>query len=128
MITISNLTKKYGDKYALDNISFNVKKGEVLGFLGPNGAGKSTTMNIITGYLSATSGNVTVGGFDILEFATEAKKSIGYLPEVPPLYPDMTVIEYLNFVYGLKNCRLPRAQHIKEIYDKLNENGYEINE
>ncbi len=86
MITISNLTKKYGDKYALDNISFNVKKGEVLGFLGPNGAGKSTTMNIITGYISYTDGSVNIDGYDILANPIEVKKKIGYLPEIPPLY------------------------------------------
>ena len=91
MITISNLTKKYGDKYALDHISFNVKKGEVLGFLGPNGAGKSTTMNIITGYISYTDGSVNIDGYDILENPIEVKKKIGYLPEIPPLYLDMVV-------------------------------------
>ena len=91
MITISNLTKKYGDEYALDNISFNVKKGEVLGFLGPNGAGKSTTMNIITGYISYTDGSVNIDGYDILENPIEVKKKIGYLPEIPPLYLDMVV-------------------------------------
>ena len=101
MITVTDLTKKYGDKTALNNVSFDVKKGEVLGFLGPNGAGKSTAMNIITGYISATGGTVTVDGIDISENPIEAKKRIGYLPELPPLYQDMTVWEYLSFVYNL---------------------------
>ena len=104
MIEIKNLVKKYGDKLAVDHISFTVKKGEILGLLGPNGAGKSTTMNIITGYLSATNGEVSVDGFDILDNPIEAKKKIGYLPEMPPLYMDMTVSEYLNFVYDLKKA------------------------
>lgn len=104
MIEIKNLVKKYGDKLALDNVSFTVKQGEILGLLGPNGAGKSTTMNILTGYLSATSGEVTVGGFDILDNPIEAKQKIGYLPELPPLYMDMTVSEYLNFVFDLKKA------------------------
>ena len=115
MIKVENLVKQYDDKYAVNDISFTVGDGEIVGLLGPNGAGKSTIMNIITGYLSSTSGNVSVEGFDILEFATEAKKSIGYLPEVPPLYPDMTVIEYLNFVYSLKNCTFNRTKHLDEI-------------
>ena len=115
MIKVENLVKQYDDKYAVNDVSFTVGDGEIVGLLGPNGAGKSTIMNIITGYLSSTSGNVSVEGFDILEFATEAKKSIGYLPEVPPLYPDMTVIEYLNFVYSLKNCTFNRTKHLDEI-------------
>ncbi|MBO4636239.1 MAG: ATP-binding cassette domain-containing protein [Clostridiales bacterium] len=102
MIEIRDLVKVYGDKTAVDGISFTVNKGEVLGFLGPNGAGKSTTMNIITGYLSSTSGSVKVNGHDILEEPAEAKKCIGYLPEIPPLYPDMTVLEYLKFICDLK--------------------------
>lgn len=102
MIEISNLVKYYGEKKAVNNISFTVNEGEVLGFLGPNGAGKSTTMNIITGYLSSTSGSVKVNGHDILEEPELAKKCIGYLPELPPLYLDMTVIEYLNFICDLK--------------------------
>ena len=104
VIEIKNLVKKYGDKLAVDHISFTVKQGEILGLLGPNGAGKSTTMNILTGYLSATDGEVKIGGFDILENPIEAKKKIGYLPELPPLYMDMTVLEYLNFVYELKKA------------------------
>ncbi len=115
MIKVNNLTKKYGSTVALEDVSFSVKKGEVAGFLGPNGAGKSTTMNIITGYLSSTSGTVTIDGFDILEQPTEAKKKIGYLPEVPPLYPDMTVNEYLDFVYELKGAAQKKEAHFKEI-------------
>ncbi|MBQ4064522.1 MAG: ATP-binding cassette domain-containing protein [Clostridia bacterium] len=117
MIKIENLTKRYGSKYALSGISFEVGKGEIVGFLGPNGAGKSTTMNILTGYLSFTDGKVEVDGLDVLEFPGEAKKSIGYLPEQPPLYPEMTVTEYLNFVYELKGCSLPRKEHIAEILE-----------
>lgn len=115
MIEIKNLVKNYGTKYALDDISFSVKKGEIVGFLGPNGAGKSTTMNILTGYLSSTSGEAKVGGIDILENPGEAKKLIGFLPEQPPLYVDMTVNEYLNFVYEIKNCKLNREAHIAEV-------------
>ncbi len=115
MIEVKNLTKIYGAHTAVDNISFEVHEGEILGFLGPNGAGKSTTMNILTGYLSATNGTVTINGFDILEEPNEAKANIGYLPEQPPLYPDMTVREYLNFMYDLKKCALPRQRHIAEI-------------
>ncbi len=115
MIEVKNLTKCYSAHKAVDNISFTVNDGEILGFLGPNGAGKSTTMNIITGYLSATDGSVSVGGFDILENPDEAKRHIGYLPEHPPLYMDMTVKEYLNFMYDLKKVTMPRKAHIKEI-------------
>lgn len=102
MIEVKNLVKKYGDHLAVDNLSFTVEKGQILGFLGPNGAGKSTTMNIITGYISATEGSVVIDGHDIFDEPEEAKKRIGYLPELPPLYPDMTVREYLNFVADLK--------------------------
>ena len=105
MITVSNLTKRYGKKLAVDNISFTVNEGEIVGFLGPNGAGKTTTMNILTGYLSMTSGTASINGFDILEEPNKAKKLIGYLPEHPPLYSDMTVDAYLNFVFSLKNAR-----------------------
>ena len=102
MIEVKNLTKRYGTNTALNNVSFTVEEGTIVGFLGPNGAGKSTTMNIITGYLSATSGSVTVQGKNTLENPNEVKKLIGYLPELPPLYMDMTVKEYLNFMYELK--------------------------
>jgi len=105
MIEIINLTKKYGQVVAVNNISFSVKKGEILGFLGPNGAGKSTTMNILTGYLPSTAGTVKVDGYDILTHPEEVKKRIGYLPEAPPLYRDMTVTEYLSFVSSLKGVK-----------------------
>ena len=115
MIEVKNLTKRFGKKTAVDNLSFTVKSGEILGFLGPNGAGKSTTMNIITGYLSATDGSVKVNGHDILDEPYAAKKSLGYLPEQPPLYLDMTVDDYLKFVYELKDVRLNKKYHIDEI-------------
>jgi len=105
MIEVNHLVKHYGDKKAVNDLSFFIKEGEVVGFLGPNGAGKSTTMNIITGYLSATSGSIKIAGTDILEDPILAKKKIGYLPEHPPLYMDMTVREYLEFIYDLKGCR-----------------------
>jgi len=106
MIEIRNLTKDYGKIRALDDVSFTVEKGEIVGFLGPNGAGKSTTMNIITGFISSTSGTVRIAGYDVLENPVEAKKHIGYLPEQPPLYPDMTVNEFLDFCAELK--KVPR--------------------
>lgn len=115
MIKVMNLVKRFGTKYALDDVSFSVDKGEVVGFLGPNGAGKSTTMNIITGFLSSTSGTAEIAGMDILNDPVSAKRYIGYLPEHPPLYTDMTVREYLNFVYELKGCRLNRKKHLEEI-------------
>lgn len=115
MIEVKNLTKHYGAKKAVDNISFTVNDGEILGFLGPNGAGKSTTMNILTGYISSTDGEVLINGIDILDNPTAAKKEIGYLPEIPPLYPDMSVREYLNFVYDLKKCKIPREAHIEDV-------------
>ncbi len=115
MIEVKHLVKQYGAHKAVDDISFTANEGEILGFLGPNGAGKSTTMNIITGYLSATDGQVTVGGFDVLEDPDNAKRCIGYLPELPPLYMDMTVKEYLSFMYDLKKCKLPKAKHLAEI-------------
>lgn len=115
MIKVTNLSKKYGSHVAVSDVSFTVNDGEILGFLGPNGAGKSTTMNIITGYLSSTSGSVSIDGYDILENPNEAKMRIGYLPELPPLYLDMTVNEYLNFIYDLKKVKFPKAPHIDEI-------------
>ncbi|MGN0171422.1 MAG: ABC transporter ATP-binding protein [Acutalibacteraceae bacterium] len=115
MIEVQHLVKRYGSHKAVDDISFCVEEGEILGFLGPNGAGKSTTMNILTGYLSATDGTVKVNGFDVLEEPDKAKANIGYLPEQPPLYLDMTVREYLNFMYDLKKCKLPREKHLVEI-------------
>ncbi len=119
MIEVKNIVKKYGDKYAVNDISFSIGSGEIVGFLGPNGAGKSTTMNIITGYLSANSGSVKIDGADILEEPTRAKQMIGFLPELPPLYMDMTVKEYLNFVYDLKKCKFPREPHIREICELI---------
>ena len=129
MIEINNLVKRYGDKNAVKGISFTVNDGEVLGFLGPNGAGKTTTMNIITGYISSTSGTVKVNGHDILEEPELAKKEIGYLPENPPLYNDMTVKEYLNFICDLKGVEKARRKNmldnivsmvkISDVYDRL---------
>jgi len=129
MIEISNLVKRYGDKKAVNGISFTVNDDEVLGFLGPNGAGKTTTMNIITGYLSSTSGTVKVNGHDILEEPELAKKEIGYLPENPPLYTDMTVKEYLNFICDLKGVakevrknqleNIVAMVKISDVYDRL---------
>lgn len=118
MIEVKNVTKRYGRHLALDHISFSVKKGDIVGFLGPNGAGKSTTMNIITGYLSSDSGEVLIDGKSILEDPKEAKKRIGYLPEIPPLYNEMTVKDYLVFMYKLKKARQPMKQHLAEICEK----------
>lgn len=108
MIEISHLTKKYGSHMAVDDLSLTIESGKIYGFLGPNGAGKSTTMNMITGYLGATGGTITVNGFDILSQPEEAKKCIGYLPELPPLYMDMTVEEYMDFAAEIK--KLPRPE------------------
>lgn len=119
MIEIKNLSKSYGAKKAVDNISFTINKGEIIGFLGPNGAGKSTTMSILTGYLSYNQGSVKVDGKEVLDDPIEVKKKIGYLPELPPLYLDMTVNEYLNFVYDLKKVKDNREKHIKEILDMV---------
>ncbi len=115
MVEVINLTKCYGNIKAVDNISFSADSGEVLGFLGPNGAGKSTTMNMITGYISSTSGTVRIDGEDILENPKGAKQKIGYLPEIPPLYVDMTVRKYLEFMFDLKKVQLPKAEHIDEV-------------
>ena len=115
MIEVSHLSKSYGTHRAVSDVSFKIKDGEIVGFLGPNGAGKSTIMNILTGYLSPSDGTVRVDGYDILENPNEVKKRIGYLPELPPLYPDMTVKEYLSFMYDLKKVVLPKAPHIDEI-------------
>lgn len=115
MIEIENLTKKYGDHIAVDHLSFRIDRGMIYGFLGPNGAGKSTTMNIMTGYIAATEGTVKINGYDILKEPEKAKKSIGYLPEIPPVYPDMTVYEYLKFVAELK--KVPKEERKKQIED-----------
>ncbi len=113
MIEVENLVKRYGDHLAVDHLSFQVEAGKIYGFLGPNGAGKSTTMNIMTGYIAATEGSVKINGYDITKDAEDAKKCIGYLPEIPPLYLDMTVGEYLKFVAGLK--KLPKQEQSKQI-------------
>jgi len=110
VIEVENLTKKYGSHVAVDNLSFRVERGMIYGFLGPNGAGKSTTMNMMTGYIAATSGTVKINGYDILKNPEQAKKSIGYLPELPPVYPDMTVYEYLRFVAELKKVKKNERQ------------------
>ena len=115
MIEINHLVKKYGSHVAVDDLALTVEPGKIYGFLGPNGAGKSTTMNIITGYLAATSGEVKINGFDVLKQPEEAKKCVGYLPELPPLYMDMTVKEYLDFVAELKKLEKSlRAGYVKE--------------
>ena len=115
MVEIKHLSKRYGNVVAVDDISFCANPGEILGLLGPNGAGKSTTLNMITGYLSSTGGNVVVEGFDILEQPKSAKEKIGYLPEQPPLYLEMMVKKYLEFIFDLKKVRLPKAAHIDEV-------------
>lgn len=117
MIEVTNLTKKYGSHIAVDRLSFRMEKGRIYGFLGPNGAGKSTTMNILTGYLAPTEGRVTIGGKDIQKEPEEAKRCIGYLPELPPLYSDMTVQEYLSFVAELK--KVPAKERGKQISDVM---------
>ncbi|MDD6101520.1 MAG: ABC transporter ATP-binding protein [Clostridiales bacterium] len=119
MIEVNNLVKYYGNYPAVNKISFSLSEGKIYGLLGPNGAGKSTTMNIITGYIGATSGSVKINGFDILEEPEKAKKNIGYLPEIPPLFKDMTVDEYLLFVAELKGVkRAERRNHVDEIEEK----------
>ncbi len=117
MIEVKNLTKRYGSHLAVDNLSFTVEEGQIYGFLGPNGAGKSTTMNIMTGYLGATEGQVLMNGHDILKEPEKAKKCIGYLPELPPLYMEMTVSEYLQFAAELK--KIPKNEIEKQIKDVI---------
>lgn len=118
MVEVINLTKKYGNKIGVKNISFTAEKGEILGFLGPNGAGKSTTMNVITGYRPPTEGKVLIGGYDIAEKPLDAKRKLGYLPEIPPLYPELKVKSYLKFICDLKGYpRQKRESHINEIMD-----------
>ncbi len=120
MIEVKNLTKKYGHYTAVDNISFTVNDGEIVGFLGPNGAGKTTTMNMMTGYISSTEGTVVINGFDILEEPEKAKKQIGYLPDVPPLYGDMRVLEFLDFVCDIKGvAKAERKEMIEEITETV---------
>lgn len=113
MIQVSNLTKKYGKNVAVDNVSFTIEKGHIYGLLGPNGAGKSTTMNMITGYISSTSGTITIDGHDVVKEPEQARKLLGYLPELPPLYMDMTVYEYLKFVAQLK--KIKRKERIEQV-------------
>ena len=116
MIEVRNLVKKYGNHVAVDHLNFTVEKGKIYGFLGPNGAGKSTTMNMITGYIASTEGDILIDGHNILEEPEEAKKRIGYLPEIPPLYQDMTVREYLEFVAELKSIpREKKKSNIEEV-------------
>ena len=117
MIEVNNLVKRYGDHTAVDHLSFKIEKGKIYGFLGPNGAGKSTTMNMITGYIASTEGTVTIDGHDILDEPEQAKKCIGYLPEMPPLYFDMTVGEYMNFVADLK--KIPKDQKKSMVEDVM---------
>lgn len=120
MIEVKNLVKKYGDHTAVDHLSFQIEKGKIYGFLGPNGAGKSTTMNMITGYIASTEGSVSIDGHDILEEPEKAKKCIGYLPEQPPLYFDMTVLEYMKFAADLK--KIPKDKKkamIEEVMDMV---------
>lgn len=116
MIEVKNLVKKYGDHTAVDHLNFTVEKGKIYGFLGPNGAGKSTTMNMITGYIASTEGEILIDGHNILDEPEVAKKKIGYLPEIPPLYQDMTVLEYLKFAAELKAIpKEEREKNIKEV-------------
>ncbi|HEY3587829.1 MAG TPA: ABC transporter ATP-binding protein [Myxococcaceae bacterium] len=132
MIEVTGLSKRYRDRIAVEDLSFQLPEGEILGFLGPNGAGKSTTMKILTGYLPATSGTVKVAGFDVFEDPYEVKRRIGYLPETPPLYPEMTVRGYLKFVASIKGVRrgqmaaeLERVAHatgVAEVMDRLIQN------
>lgn len=118
VIEVKNLVKRYGDQIAVNGLSFKIEQGKIYGFLGPNGAGKSTTMNMITGYLASTEGEILVNGHDILEEPEEAKKCIGYLPEIPPLYMEMTVYEYLIFVAELKKIsKKEREEQIEEVME-----------
>ena len=121
MIEVKELTKYYGEHLAVDHLTFSVKEGEILGFLGPNGAGKSTTMNMLTGYLSASSGQIRINGTDLSEDPLTAKRNIGYLPELPPLYMDMTVDEYLKFMFRLKkgSGKEKREAHISDICERV---------
>lgn len=123
MIKVENLVKKYGNHVAVDNLSFEIAKGQIFGFLGPNGAGKTTTMNIITGYIAATAGSVEINGYNILTNPLEAKKYIGYLPEIPPLYSDMTVSEYLSFAAELK--KVPKSERKSQIEEIIRMTGIE---
>ncbi len=118
MIQVSHLTKQYEAATAIRDLSFSVAEGEIVGFLGPNGAGKTTTMNILTGCLEATDGTVTIDGKSTQEYPEEVRRRIGYLPEIPPLYTDMTVQEYLDFVYRLKKCTLDKEEHLHSVMER----------
>jgi ABC-2 type transport system ATP-binding protein len=119
VIEVQHLTKRYGPITAVDDVSFRVERGEILGFLGPNGAGKTTTMRILTGYMPATAGKAIVAGFDVFDQPIDAKKRTGYLPETPPLYPDMSVIEYLTFVAKIKGvAAAERRQRVRAIMER----------
>jgi len=119
VIEVQHLTKRYGRITAVDDVSFRVERGEILGFLGPNGAGKTTTMRILTGYMPATDGKAVVAGFDVFDQPLEAKRRTGYLPETPPLYPDMTVVEYLGFVAKIKGVPpADRVQRVRQVMDR----------
>ena len=126
MIEVQHLTKRYGRVTAVDDVSFRVERGEILGFLGPNGAGKTTTMRILTGYMPATEGKAIVAGFDVFDQPIEAKRRTGYLPETPPLYPDMSVSEYLDFVAkikGVPSARPPRPRPARDGPDAHRRHG-----
>lgn len=119
MINVEHLSKHYGSKIAIDDLSFHIEEGEIVGLVGPNGAGKSTTMNMLTGYISATSGQIFIDGKNLFEDAQKVKRSIGYLPEKPPLYGDMTVNEYLRFCYDLKGVKLNKKNHVQEVCEQV---------
>lgn len=120
MIEVKNLSKKYGNNYAIKDVNFKIDNGQIIGFLGPNGAGKTTTLNILTGYIASSEGTVLINGIDLQENPIEAKKFIGYLPDTPPLYPDFTVFEYLKFVYELKGLdKKDKISHIEKIMEKV---------
>ncbi len=123
MIEVKDLVKRYSKNTAVDHLNFHVQKGQIYGFLGPNGAGKSTTMNMMTGYLALTEGQILINGYDVAEEPMEARKCIGYLPEIPPLYPDMTVLEYLHFAAELK--QVPKNERSTEIERVMDETGIE---
>jgi len=119
LIEVKDLVKRYSKNTAVDHLNFHVQKGQIYGFLGPNGAGKSTTMNMMTGYLAPTEGQILINGYDVAEEPMEARKCIGYLPEIPPLYPDMTVLEYLRFAAELK--QVPKNERSTEIERVMDE-------
>lgn len=125
MIEVKNLSKYYGTKKAVDHLSFTIEEGEIVGFLGRNGAGKSTTMNMLTGYLTLSVGSVEIDGKSMIDSPEEVKKKIGYLPEIPPLYRELTVKEYLNFIYELKEAKQPRREHIREVCELTGISGVE---